>query len=173
MSEEGNREGIPGDVENIQRFIGMLGSDSIEVRRAAEDALVGMGAVAIDPLMEILRTHPDRELLWYIARTLSRIGEPSIEPLVQLLRSDAGDESKRYAAAALAEMREPPIRRLVSMLGDRDPSIRGYASLILCRIGEPAMHALKEAQHDEDEMRRRCARTTLLRLQLDEKGTKQ
>lgn len=156
--------------DELERLIEQLGSDSLDERRVAEDRLVAAGVGVISPLLNRLREAGRSDISWYLARVLSRIGEPSIDPLLGFIRSDANREAKMYAAAALAEMTHPPVKRLIDMLGDPDPTIRGCASLILSRIGSRAVEGLKKALEETEGMHRRCVEMTLLRIYAGGRG---
>ncbi len=150
----------------ILKLLADLHSSDLPVRHAAEDALVREKGDAVPHLIQFLSDETDTEPKWYAARALARIGTPAVGPVLDALKKQSRDEVRRYLAASLAEMREPPIGEAISLLGDEDPEIRRYGTMILCRIGAPAMDALKAARADEGILGR-CAQYTLLRIGIE------
>jgi HEAT repeat protein len=153
--------------EDIQRYLADLHAADLKVRHAAEDALVREETRAVQPLIEFLSEERDPEPKWYVARALARIGKPAVEAILDALTEESHDEVRRYLAASLAEMREPPVREVVSLLGSDDPELRRYGTMILCRIGTPAVEALKRMTKEDEGIRGRCAQYTLLRIELE------
>jgi hypothetical protein len=94
--------------------------------------------------------------------------------ILQVLKTDARTEVRRYLAASLAEMKDPPIEESISLLGESDPELRRYGTMILCRIGTPALGALKAVTQEDEGMLGRCAQYTLLRIGIEprESGTR-
>jgi HEAT repeat protein len=152
--------------EDIERYLADLHAADLTVRHAAEDALVREGDGAVHALIQFLSEEKDTEPKWYAARALARIGEPAVAPIVDALVEESRDEVRRYLAASLAEMREAPVGGVISLLGSDDPELRRYATMILCRIGLPAVEELKKAREDEGILGR-CAQYTLLRIGIE------
>ncbi len=136
------------------------------MRHAAEDALVREGPRAIHPLIQFLSEEREMEPKWYAARALARIGEPAVAPVLDALTEETSDEVRRYLAASLAEMKNPPVEEVITLLKSEDPEIRRYGTLILCRIGLPAVEALKKAKEDPGILGR-CAQYTLLQIEIE------
>jgi HEAT repeat protein len=153
--------------EDVGRFLLDLHAADLKVRHRAEDALVAMGPRAVHPLILFLSKEKDTEPKWYAARALARIGESAVIPLLDALAEESRDEVRRYLAASLAEMKDAPVEEVVSLLGSEDPGLRRYGTMILCRIGEPAMEALKKAMREDQGILGRCAQYTLLRIGIE------
>jgi HEAT repeat protein len=152
--------------EDIERYLADLHATDLKMRHAAEDALVRAGANAVHALIRFLSEEPDTEPKWYAARALARIGKPAVAPVLDALVEESRDEVRRYLAASLAEMRDAPVEEVISLLGSDDPSLRRYGTMILCRIGLPAVEALKKAREDEGILGH-CAQYTLLRIGIE------
>ncbi len=149
--------------ENIPRYLADLHAPDLQVRHTAEDALVREGTRAIHPLIQFLSEEVEVEPKWYAARALARIGESAVAPVLDALTEETRDEVRRYLAASLAEMKNPPVEEVITLLKSEDPEIRRYGTLILCRIGLPAVEALKKAKEDPGILGR-CAQYTLVRI---------
>jgi HEAT repeat protein len=154
--------------EDIQKYLADLHATDLKVRHAAEDALVRGGAGTVHTLIRFLADEEDTEPKWYAARALARIGGPAVKPLLDALSREHHDEVRRYLAASLAEMKDAPVKEIISLLSNEDPNVRRYGTMILCRIGDSAVEALKEAMKDEGILGR-CAQYTLLRIGIEPK----
>jgi HEAT repeat protein len=152
---------------DIQRFLADLHATDLKVRHAAEDALVKEGAGAVHALIQFLSNETDTEPKWYAARALARIGEPAVMPVLHSLEEESRDEVRRYLAASLAEMRNAPVDKVISLLGSGDPEVRRYGTMILCRIGTPAVEALKKVMKEDEGILGRCAQYALLRIGIE------
>ena len=150
--------------QNLSKYLSDLHSSDLKLRHAAEDAFTALGQIAVGSLVQFLQEEKEGEPKWYAARALARVGEPAVGALLDLLHTDSRDEVRRYAAAALAEMKNPAIAEIISLLGESDPRLRRYGMLILCRIGAPAVEALKTASQDNNGMLGQCAQYTLLHI---------
>ena len=84
-------------------------------------------------------------------RALIRIGPEAIDALVVGL-SDANPRVREMSASVLGEIREPADRvvpALITVLADPDENIRVVGSVILQRLGEPAVPFLINALNAE------------------------
>ncbi|MDD1676083.1 MAG: HEAT repeat domain-containing protein [Methanomicrobiales archaeon] len=159
------------DEKKMEDHLADLRAADIKKRHAAEDALVSVGMGAVTPLITFIEGETETEPKWYAARALARIGPPAVLPLLSAIRSNPREEVRRYLAAAVAEMKEPPIGEVVALLGESDPEIRRHGTMILCRIGGPAMEALKTAAQEDEGILGRCAQYTLLRIGVEPRET--
>ncbi|MDD1678520.1 MAG: HEAT repeat domain-containing protein [Methanomicrobiales archaeon] len=152
---------------DLLEYLTDLHAADLEIRHRAEDALVKEGSRAVQALIQFLSEEKDTEPKWYAARALARIGEPAVIPLLDALAEESRDEVRRYLAAALAEMKNAPVEEIISLLGSEDPELRRYGTMILCRIGGPAVGALKKAMREDEGILGRCAQYTLLRIGIE------
>lgn len=128
------------------------------------------GIVAVSPLIRAISEERGSDFRWYAARALARIGQPAIRSLIEAIKAEQLEDVRRYYAAALAEMREPPVDEVIELFSEQDPALRGYGTLILCRIGEAAIGPLKESLGNDNPMFRRCVEYTLLRIGTGPRG---
>lgn len=164
------RETKNGDERQIQGFITSLSSPDKEVRHTSEQALVHAGTAAVNPLIRFIREEREPDVRWYAARALARIGQPAVHSLLEALKAEQREDVRKYYAAAIAEMREPPVQNVIELFKEKDPALRGYGMLILCRIGEAAIGPLKETLGKDNTMLKKCAEYTLLRIGAGPRG---
>ena len=67
------------------------------------------------------------------------------------MRVHPENEFRRYAAAALGNIGIPAIEPIIDAMAGEDRALRGFLSLALCRIGEPAVGPLTRRLDDADE----------------------
>jgi HEAT repeat protein len=124
-----------GDVRAVGPLIAGLSDRNEGVRIAARDALVEIGASAVQPLIEVLRGSREWEvyLCGLAAQALTLIGSPAVEPLIAAL--DDKDVLVRWTAAeALGKVGDKrAVPSLVAALEDRD--VREAASEALHLLG--------------------------------------
>gem|GEM_PF-710631 len=161
------REAKKGDEQQLQGYVTGLSSPDKEVRHTSEQALVHAGTAAVDPLIRFIREEREPDFRWYAARALARIGQPAVHSLIEALKAEQREDVRKYFAAAIAEMREPPVYNVIELFREKDPALRGYGTLILCRIGEAAIGPLKESLGKDNTMLKKCAEYTLLRIGAD------
>ncbi|MBN1913312.1 MAG: HEAT repeat domain-containing protein [Candidatus Omnitrophica bacterium] len=150
----------------VNELIPALYSPEWEVRRLASWTLSKIGEPAIQPLIDELdTTNPDAKKA--MVEALGWIGEPAISSLIDAARDNPNAGTRETCAEVLISLGEPAMRQilddlglpkisgdfsyqraaqlLVTALGDRDPSKRDMATLILAKLGEPAIPYLMQA----------------------------
>lgn len=170
LNTHNNALGKKSDSIGFQKLMEGLSNRESTVRRESETALVAAGEEAVPHLIHRIAAESDPDIRWYAARVLARIGRLAAQPLLDALRAEHREDVRRYYAAALAEMMDPPIQEVLQLFNEQDPSLRGYGTLILCRIGEAAIGPLKESLNEANGLFRRCAEYTLLRIHADPRG---
>jgi len=167
----------------VEPLIAALKDGDQGIRRSATEALVKIGAPAVEPLIAAFK---DQDVRKYVARALSRIGDPrATEPLSAGLKDQNGDVRtaaaealghigapaveplmaafkyqgvRRYATEALAHIGAPAVEPLMLALRDEDLDVRKYVARALGRIGDPrARKLLRGAKLDPDESVRKVA----------------
>ncbi len=123
---------------------GITDKDPI-VRYYAAEALIGIGAKAVLPLIEVLRSQRESDRA-RAARVLWRIGQPAVEPLVAVVQDrNAAPESRAAAAHALGVIADPrAIKSLTLLLKDERYYVRQEAAFALGQMGEGAIDQLLE-----------------------------
>lgn len=113
-----------GDVRAVGPLVAGLSDRNEGVRIAARDALVEIGASAVQPLIEVLRGSREWEvyLCELAAQALMLIGSPAVEPLIAALEDK--DVLVRWTAAeALGKIGDKrAVSSLVAALRDSDVS---------------------------------------------------
>jgi len=162
----GAQEATPAIVDLVRR-----GGDRLH--RKAVDALIGIGAPAIGPLISLLGEDGDGHAGAVAA--LTRIGDDAREPLVEALVSDdarirvgaamvlerlgwvpAGVEEQAAYLVALqrwpdvVDLGVPAAGILAARLGDMDANVQAGAAEALVRIGPPAVPSLIRLLGEED-----------------------
>ena len=133
----------------IRRQIGFLGSDDPHVRHRACLALRTVGVAAVEPLMDALRSRPER-VKALAASLLGHLGDRrAVGPLTSVLHS--WQPSVRVnAARALGVLRDPQASdALIARLQtDREDSVKAECAKALgrlmdCRAVPPLIAALR------------------------------
>lgn len=119
------------DTARIARLIGQLGSDDFKVREAAGKELEKIGAPALKPLEEALKS-TDAEVRRRAEDLLDKIG--SRDPA--------------YKQALLEKKQMAQIASLIAQLDNAQFALREMASQGLQNIGVPALPALKKTAAD-------------------------
>ena len=115
------------------------------VRYHVAEALIAQGAVAVPPVVDILRSprEGDRERA---ARVLSRIGAPSVDSLIGVLQEKGTEPEMRasaaYALGVIGDKRA--ISSLTLLLRDERYFVRQQAARALSQMGEAALDQLFE-----------------------------
>jgi HEAT repeat protein len=125
-----------GDVRAAEPLIAALSDDEDRhVREAAGEALVKLGAVSVQPLIEALGDW--KSILWRpIPEILGRIGAPAFEPLTLALQHKKF-QVRQQAADALGFAGDArAFEALSEALNDEDADVRCSAALALGKIGE-------------------------------------
>ncbi|MGA9771432.1 MAG: HEAT repeat domain-containing protein [Blastocatellia bacterium] len=124
---------------------GITDKDPI-VRYYAAEALTGIGAKAVLPLIEILRSQRESDRA-RASRVLWRIGPPAVEGLIAVVQDkNAAPESRAAAAHALGVIADPrAIKSLTLLLKDERYFVRQQAAFALGQMGEGAIVQLLES----------------------------
>ncbi len=154
-----------GAPEAVPAIIELVRSGGDRLHRKAVDALVGIGAPAIDALIPLLGEDGDGHA--GAAAALTGIGDPALVPLAEAL----GDENSRVRMGAarvlerlgwvptgveeqavylialqrwseIADLGAPAVDRLVARLGDPDAGVQAGAAESLACLGAPAVPSL-------------------------------
>jgi HEAT repeat protein len=115
------------------------------VRYYAAEALTGIGANAVAPLMEALRTPRDQDKE-RAARVLWRIGKPAVEPLIVFVQDrGTSGEMRAVAAHALGVIADPrATEALIQLLRDERYYVRDEAAFALGQMGTGAIDQIIE-----------------------------
>jgi len=113
------------------------------VRWSAEDALVSIGAPAVEPLIKMLKDDSWR-VRRRAVRTLAKIRDPrAIEPLVASMKADDDNYVRKSAAGAIGEINDPRAGEiLIPALKNRDWEVIEGAYCFFIRRGEPGSEAV-------------------------------
>ncbi|HXF06632.1 MAG TPA: HEAT repeat domain-containing protein [Blastocatellia bacterium] len=140
-----------GDARAVKPLIEALGDD--RVRKAAVEALVMIGAAAVEPLIAVVKDgrKESKEAVRVLLRLRGRerviaLGEVAVEPLIEVLE----DPDVRWAAVeALGGIRDArAVEPLIKLL--RDWMIREAAVEALASIGAAAVKPLIKALNSSD-----------------------
>lgn len=126
----------PGKVaEHLIAVLGERGETG--ARNAAAEALVGLGEVAVAPLMRLLE-HPDPDQRKFAADILGQLGRPETEAAVVALLEDTDLNVRAAAAEALGHIGgEGAVRALHRLLKQPEPLLRLAALESLAGLGRP------------------------------------
>ena len=113
------------------------------VRWSAEDALVSIGAPAVEPLIKMLNDDSWR-VRRRAVRTLAKIRDPrAIEPLVASMKADDDCYVRKSAAKAIGEINDPRAGEiLIPALKTRNLEAVEGAYRFFIRRGEPGSEAV-------------------------------
>lgn len=158
LGDLGNPEALPALVQAIQ------GPDEEGIRWRAAEALVRIGAPAVDSLLSLV-AHDDPDLRWKACIALGEIGDArAIPALVERLADDDRFVRAR-AISALVRIGSIALPFLTLALEDPDARVRAGSADALGQIGDPAaIEGLLIAIRDPVESVRRAAAVALLRL---------
>ena len=108
------------------------------VRASAEDALVNIGAPAVEPLTVMLKDNAWR-VRRRAVRTLGKIKDPrALEPLVAVMKMDKDCYVRKFAALAIGETNDPWVGEiLIPSLKDKNLEVVEGAYRFFIRKGEP------------------------------------
>lgn len=115
------------------------------VRYYAAEALAGIGARAVPPLIEVLRTPRDQDRE-RAARVLWRIGKPAVEPLIAFIQDRSlTAEMRAVAAHALGVIGDArATKALIQLLRDERYFVREQAAFALGQMGDGAVEQIIE-----------------------------
>ncbi len=131
------------DLRAITPLIATLKDADADVQRTASDAVAAFGELAVDPLIEDLRSPrpSDRASViaaYYAGRALGMIGGPAVEPMTRLL-NDPRPFVRHVAARELGTTKDPrAVDALVATVADAEQSVRLEATRALESIGSAA-----------------------------------
>jgi HEAT repeat protein len=152
-------------------LIEQLGSEDLEIRKAAVGALGRIGdARAVPTLIEVL--DEDAELVIPAADALAKIGDPRAFEALLALVGDPNAAVRQSVVGALNSLGAPLMpAHVLPLLGDPDPNVRESAVKIAGYFGYPeCVELLLALCRDEDERVRRAAVEHLPFLE-DERAT--
>lgn len=137
-------------------LIGMADFSSTEGKEI-EQALVKIGAAAVEPLLPALRD-PDRQVRTAAARVLGELKDPRAVTAIAGLLQDEERLVREAAAKALGEIGAASASGpLFTALHDKDVSLRQYAAKSLGKIGTPVLEQAIALLKDPDVDQRRYA----------------
>lgn len=147
----GKRVAKMKDAHDISGLIRLLNHSDPDIQYHSVEALGELGdAVAVEPLIGILKNEEMRGVRWKTAESLAAIGAPSVEPLISALGHPDGDVRWK-AAIALGEIRDPrAIGPLIRQLSDSDRFVKSRVAHALGMIGAPAVHPLIRTLREGD-----------------------
>lgn len=168
-------------MDEINCYIQQLGSEDKDISCSAEQSLVRMGSIAVEPLLQALNSE-DPQTRFRAAYALGKIGDPrAFDPLLratqdsnEAVRYDAvialgdlgdsraiepllqmllgGEELDSPAAMALRKIGSPAVESLIELLSHPNPSIRSTVAYILGGIGDArVIEPLTRLATDSDE----------------------
>ena len=132
------------DPSAVEPLIVVLKKDKDRnVRWSAEDALVSIGAPAVEPLIKMLDNDSWR-VRRRAVRTLGKIRDPrAIEPLVASMKTDDDCYVRKYAAKAIGEINDPRAGEILTpALQSRNLEMIEGAYRFFIRRGEAGSEAV-------------------------------
>jgi HEAT repeat protein len=137
----------------------LLALRQVQVRAAATEALVAMGAVSAPALRKAL-TSSDEGVRALAAGALAEVGGPhEVDPLIEVLRDRSADARAQSARAlgAIGDRRAVP--GLLAATGDRFDEVRKAAAAALALLGEPLGEVIRQSLEGSLEARRELTAT--------------
>ena len=153
-----------GDPRAVKPLIALLdySYDREGVHEAAAQALINIGALAVEPLVATLKNKSSL----VVVEVLGKIGDSrAVEPLISILK-DENSDVRKTAAEAFGEIGDPQaVEPLIDALEDKDWGVRLAAVRALGKIGDRrAMESLLLALKEEEELVRKAAAEALRQL---------
>ncbi|MFC2011480.1 HEAT repeat domain-containing protein [Chloroflexota bacterium] len=139
-------------------------SDRVEVRESATEALVEMGAPAVEPLITVLEGEDALAQEW-AAGILVEIGTPAVEPLIAVLENGHSlvRESTTEALGKIGDARA--VEPLIAVLENEDSLARKSATEALAKIGDArAVEPIIAVLEREDALAREWAAEALVEM---------
>mgnify|MGYP001324204414 CR=1 FL=1 len=130
------------ETSDIAKLVAALYSHNGTKRQRAREALVDIGAPAVDPLIEVLQG-PGHQEQWEAAKALGEIGDPAAAPaLVSQLMNDHFD-IRWLAAEGLIAIGRQALKPLLAVLAEQgdDELIRSGAHHALHGLAEEGFQA--------------------------------
>lgn len=150
---------------NVETLIIALRTEDRRAHTLVVDDLVKVGGAAVEPLLLALEdSNPNVRA--GAARALGKIGDPrALDALIACLREDTSAEVRKSAVWALHMGDVRSVMPLIEALHDRDEWVRFGATIVLAKIGSPAVLPLiRTTQRDRDPRVRAIAAETLGRI---------
>lgn len=146
-----------GDPRAVNIVLDLLNRHLEDPQHQGRDTIVAMGAVAVPPLLDLLR--PRREM-WTegVRELLEDIGEQAVPDLLRAMHDKKLRDTAIRALAKIGDRRAvPPLIELVTD-GARRGDVRATAIWALGRIGDPsALPVILDVSHSSDKDERRSA----------------
>ncbi|MEW6499810.1 MAG: HEAT repeat domain-containing protein, partial [Cyanobacteriota bacterium] len=109
-----------------------------DIRREVSDALVEIGAPAVESLV-VLSRNADKDLYKLTVDALMAIGKPAVEPLIVALNKDENQSARHTLAKVLGEIGDAravgPLVTLLEELEERDSYLRETVVEALGKLG--------------------------------------
>ncbi len=124
---------LSGDEAAVRKLIDLVDANDIKTQSEAYEAIISVGAKAVEILMDELEK-AGGEKKEYIVAALGMIKDKkAVGKLVAILK---GNDKRRYAAAfALGHIADTKaVRALVDALDDNDAEVKKYAAISLIKI---------------------------------------
>lgn len=136
------------DSRSIPSLIEKTKSRNQQVKTAANDALVNIGAPAVDSLMPLM-SDPNHFVIANTADILTRIGKPAVPALLGLLEDTS--TTSWYAAEALGNIKDPrAIQPLIDSLTWDDGYFYRIVKTAIATFGEPAFEPVTVLLHSDN-----------------------
>lgn len=163
------------DSPNAGEWLQRLGSEDVQVRRAAAAAIRDsdrkVKRAALPAFVSLLGGEKDGQVRLAVLDALTSLGPdaaPAVPALLATLRTDYGGQGREEshqdyrAALALAAIGKPAVEGLRGLLGERKASVKAEAAMALGRIGPDAAPAVPDLLlrlgEDEDRVAAEAAR---------------
>jgi HEAT repeat protein len=116
-----------------------LGSESIEQRKGAREALAAMGVAAMPALLAALVEEPSTADRGDLASLLRKVGEPALQPLIDILASAPSKEVARWASYAMTGLELSDLGPLVPALAHPEAQVRRVVACVFQAKKESAL----------------------------------
>ncbi|WP_300608660.1 HEAT repeat domain-containing protein [Methanohalophilus sp.] len=152
-----------GDKRAIEPLVYLIEDNDVNVRGAAEIALVDIGEESIDMLVAYAKNQDNVEYERRLAVIfLIEYGEKAVPSLIQVLSDNESFVLHRDVRYALSEIGEPAVGPLIELLESDDPDVKSRAIQTLGDIGdERAIVPLGMLLNDESEQVRTLAKSSI------------
>lgn len=134
----------------LELALSVLEMGDFQQRWEVAKVFVGLGDIAIAPLIEILEDEEASELRWYAVRILGDLkSELAIASLVELLKTSEDEELKALAATALGQIGSHALSALTELLTPEDTRLLAVRSLAYIRQKEiitPMLSVVQDPQ---------------------------